>query len=243
MTAMNKNSLPAAVQWNWPNLIRQKSAHASLCRKTEMRRRARKTGPAGKGTLLPAKQASVRWQSTLQHQRCVPVKVQRLLTTTALILSVVFWFFVCFFYLNTQVLFPAKMLGRNSFLGVAVRRWLALLPKAVGAPSLEVPSDTDGQPELLGGQPAHSRGWDSMGFKVPSNPTHSMKKFLKSTGIPGPQPQRQQCPNSILWAPRANTEKMLLGFARLLRQPQIAPQVRDWQRGTQTIPPKDKEQM
>jgi len=60
MTAMNKNSLPAAVQWNWPNLIRQKSAHASLCRKTEMRRRARKTGPAGKGTLLPAKQASVR---------------------------------------------------------------------------------------------------------------------------------------------------------------------------------------
>jgi len=109
--------------------------------------------------------------------------------------------FCLFFYLNTQVLFPAhqqKCWGRNSFLGVAVRHWLALLPKAVGAPSLEVPSDTDGQPELLGGQPAHSRGWDSMGFKVPSNPTHSMKKFLKSTGIPGPQPQRQQCPNSTL---------------------------------------------
>ena len=31
-----------------------------------------------------------------------------------------------------------------------------------------------GQPELVGGSPAHSRFWGSVGFEVPSNPNHSV---------------------------------------------------------------------
>ena len=44
---------------------------------------------------------------------------------------------------------------------------------AVGAPSLEVQGQVGwgpGQPELLGGSPAHSTGWDWVGFEVPSSP-------------------------------------------------------------------------
>jgi len=31
-----------------------------------------------------------------------------------------------------------------------------------------------GQPELVGGSPAHGRGWGSVGFEAPSNPNHSV---------------------------------------------------------------------
>jgi len=31
-----------------------------------------------------------------------------------------------------------------------------------------------GQPELVGGSPAHGRGWDGVDFEVPSNPNHSV---------------------------------------------------------------------
>ena len=44
-----------------------------------------------------------------------------------------------------------------------------------------IPGGTQGQgwmgpwaAELMGGSPAHGRGWDSMIFKVPSNPISSM---------------------------------------------------------------------
>ena len=40
---------------------------------------------------------------------------------------------------------------------------------------LEVLNATwDGQPELVGGSPAHSRGWGWVGFEIPSNPNHSV---------------------------------------------------------------------
>ena len=31
-----------------------------------------------------------------------------------------------------------------------------------------------GKPELVGGSPAHSRGWGSVGLELPSNPNHSV---------------------------------------------------------------------
>lgn len=61
------------------------------------------------------------------------------------------------------------MLGRNSFLGVAVRSWLALLPKAVGAPSLQVPMAGDGalgSPSWGDTQP-RDEGLEHIVFKVP----------------------------------------------------------------------------
>lgn len=46
---------------------------------------------------------------------------------------------------------------------------LELLPRAaVGAPSLTV------HKARLDGQLAHDRAWNWVGFKVPSNPSHSM---------------------------------------------------------------------
>ena len=33
---------------------------------------------------------------------------------------------------------------------------------------------SSGQPELVGGSPAHGRGWDWVGFELPSNPRHSV---------------------------------------------------------------------
>ena len=47
----------------------------------------------------------------------------------------------------------------------------------MGAPSLEVQGQVGwgpGQPELLGGSPAHGAGWDWVGFEVSSNPSHFM---------------------------------------------------------------------
>jgi len=51
---------------------------------------------------------------------------------------------------------------------------LALLPRAVGAPSLEVSMAMDGWGCPGGGHPAHNRGWNWMVFKIPSNLSHSM---------------------------------------------------------------------
>ena len=55
----------------------------------------------------------------------------------------------------------------------AVSHWNRLPKEIVGAPSLEVPKAMDGALGSLSwlGHPAHGRGWNWMGFKVPSNPT------------------------------------------------------------------------
>ena len=53
----------------------------------------------------------------------------------------------------------------------------ALLPRAVSAPSPEVPKARwDGalHSQSWWGQAAHGRGWSSMVFKVPSDPSHSV---------------------------------------------------------------------
>jgi len=64
---------------------------------------------------------------------------------------------------------------------------LALLPRAVGTPFLEVRRTRGGpgQPEL-GLHPAHGRGWSSMIFRIPSNPT--ILCFHKSSGGARPSP-------------------------------------------------------
>jgi len=58
---------------------------------------------------------------------------------------------------------------------LCARKGSLLRPQeAVDAPSLEVQGQVGwgpGQPELLGGSPAHGTGGDRMGFEVPSNPT------------------------------------------------------------------------
>lgn len=36
------------------------------------------------------------------------------------------------------------------------------------------PGGVQGQPGLVGGDPAHGRGWDWVGSEVPSNPTHAL---------------------------------------------------------------------
>jgi len=59
-----------------------------------------------------------------------------------------------------------------------VRPWHRLPRETVAAPSLAVfRTGLDGALSTLGlveGGPAHSRGWNEMVYKVPSNPNHSM---------------------------------------------------------------------
>jgi len=68
------------------------------------------------------------------------------------------------------------MLGRNFLL----RGWWGTgkaAQRAVGAPSLEeleARLDGPGQPELVGGSPAHGRGSELRGLKLPSNLSHSI---------------------------------------------------------------------
>jgi len=58
------------------------------------------------------------------------------------------------------------------------------LPRAVGAPSLEVPEAWMGPGQLSWGHPAHGRGWDWMVFKAPSNPTRSPVPVVTPQGAP-----------------------------------------------------------
>jgi len=56
-----------------------------------------------------------------------------------------------------------------------VRQWNILPREAVDAPPLDVlKARLDGALGSLIWQPAHSKGWNSMIFSVPSNPSHSM---------------------------------------------------------------------
>ena len=50
---------------------------------------------------------------------------------------------------------------------------VALVPRAVGAPALEMPEAMEGTLGSLSlwGYPAYGRVWGSGGFEVPSNPT------------------------------------------------------------------------
>ena len=64
---------------------------------------------------------------------------------------------------------------RRKFLPARVLRpWHRVPREAVAAPgTLEVSKARLEQPGIVEGDPAHGRGWDGVGFKVPSNPNHS----------------------------------------------------------------------
>lgn len=61
------------------------------------------------------------------------------------------------------------------YIGSESSETMALLPRAVGATSLEMPKATDGALDsmIYGRYPAHYRGWNWVGLKVPSNPKDS----------------------------------------------------------------------
>jgi len=67
--------------------------------------------------------------------------------------------------------------GRKFYTQRVVRRWHSC-PEKLWCPT---PGGTQGQvgwgpgqPELVGGSPAHGRGLGWLGFEVPSNPNHSV---------------------------------------------------------------------
>ena len=69
-----------------------------------------------------------------------------------------------------------KQISKKSLLYSKGSEALTLLPRAVGAPSLEVPKATDRALSSLSwwGAPTHSRGWNWMLFKVSSKLSHSV---------------------------------------------------------------------
>jgi len=70
-----------------------------------------------------------------------------------------------------------SVVRRKFFPKWAVRRWHSC-PEKLWCP---IPGGAQGQvgwgpgqPELVGGSPAHGRGWGGVGFEVPSSPNHSV---------------------------------------------------------------------
>ena len=74
------------------------------------------------------------------------------------------------------------MSGGNSFPEGVVRRWHSC-PEKLWCP---IPGGAQGQvgwgpgqPELVGGSPAHGTGWGGVGCELPSNPNHSVIKAIR----------------------------------------------------------------
>ena len=64
---------------------------------------------------------------------------------------------------------------------ILLRGWYALAQAAQRSCGCPIPGGIQGQvgwgfgqPDLLGGSPAHEGGWNQMTFKDPSNPKYSM---------------------------------------------------------------------